>query len=113
MSQDEFTSDKGRPRIENFSQVIALVEINFFPALTKGKVAIRAVIDNQDVTNNLTFVKNGRGGSIFVVPPNSLAVIDNEILEALVITPNATTGVGLLTADLSFRKDLIANGFLK
>ena len=113
MSQDSFTSDKGRPRIENFSQNIETSVINFFPALTKGKVAIRAVIDNQDLTNPITFVKNGRGGTVFTLPPNSLAVIDNEILEALVITPHATTGIGLLTADLAFRAELIAQGFLK
>ncbi len=113
MSQDSFTSDKGRPKVESFSQVIGVAVVNFFPSLTKGKVAIRAVIDNQDLTNSITFQKNGRGGAIFTLPPNSLAVIDNEILEALVITPDAVTGVGQLTADLAFRSELIAQGFLK
>jgi len=113
MSQDQFTNDKQRPQTESFSQVIALAVINFFPASSRGKVAIRAIIDNQDVTNSITFVKNGRGGAIFTIPPNSLAIIENEIIEALVITPNAVTGVGQLTADLAFRKDLIDQGFLK
>jgi len=112
MSQDEFTSDKGRPRVESFSQTFTTSEVNFFPASTKGKVAIRIVIDNQDPTNSLTFVKNGRGGTIFTLPPNSLAIIDNEVLEGVVITPDGTTGIGQITADLAFRKDLIANGFL-
>ena len=112
MSQDNFTSDKGRPRVESFSQVIGVAVINFFPSLTKGKVAIRAVIDNQDLSNPITFVKNGRGGTVFTIPPNSLAIIDNEILEALVITPDGTTGAGQLTADLAFRSELIAQGFL-
>ena len=113
MSQDEFTSDKSKPRIENFSELIGVAVVNFFPALSRGKVAIRAVIDNQDLTNPITFVKNGRGGTVFTLPPNSLAIIENEVLEALVITPDVTTGIGLLTADLAFRKDLITQGFLK
>jgi len=112
LSLDEFTSDKGRPKVESFSQTFTTSVVNFFPASSRGKVAIRAVIDNQDQVNSITFVKNGRGGTVFTLPPNSLAVIENEILEALVITPNGTTGVGQLTADLAFRKDLIANGFL-
>jgi len=109
----EFTSDKGRPRVESFSQTFTTSVVNFFPAQTRGKVAIRAIIDNQDPTNSLTFVKNGRGGTVFTLPPNSLAIIDNEILEGLVITPDGTTGVGQLTADLAIRNDLIINGFLK
>ena len=112
MSLDQFTSDKQRPKVESFSQPFTTAEVNFFPASTRGKVAIKAIIDNQDPTNALTFVKNGRGGTIFTLPPNSLAVIEDELLEALVITPDAVTGAGQLTANLAFRKDLIAQGFL-
>jgi len=109
---EQFSNDKQKPQVESFSETFTTAEVNFFPSLTKGKVAIRAVIDNQDPTNALTFVKNGRGGTVFTLPPNSLAIIDNEILEAIVITPNATTGIGQLTADLASREELISGGFL-
>jgi len=112
MSLNQFTNDKQKPSVESFSQIIGTAVVNFFPTSSRGKVAIRAVIDNQDLSNPITFVKNGRGGVVFTVPPNSLAIIDNELIEALIITPDGTTGAGLLTADLSFRKDLISQGFI-
>lgn len=107
-----FTNNRQQPLIENFSEVFTTGAVNFFPTSQRGKVAIKVVIDNQDATNSLTFTKNGRGGTAFTVPPNSIAIIENEVLDSVVITPNAVTGAGQITADLAFRDDLVKGGFI-
>ncbi len=73
---------------------------------------IKIVIDNQDPTNNCTFVKNGRGGTSFIIPPNSIATIENEILDGVVITPDGTTGIGQFSADMVSVESLVKGGFL-
>ena len=73
---------------------------------------IKIVIDNQDPTNNCAFVKNGRGGTVFLIPPNSIATIENEILDGVVITPDGTTGVGQFSADMVSVESLVKGGFL-
>lgn len=108
-----FTNDRQKPKVESFSDVFTTAVVNFFPASQRGKVAIKVIIDNQDATNNLTFVKNGRGGTVFTVPPNSIAEIENEIIDAIIITPNTVTGTGQITADLAVRKELEQAGYLE
>ena len=69
-------------------------------------------IDNQDPTNNLTFFKNGRGGRALIVPPNSIALIKDEILSGVRVVPDGTTGAGTLSADLANHKTLKQDGFI-
>jgi len=107
-----FSDQTTKPRVEPFSDTFTTTEVNFFPAIDKGLKIIRIVIDNQDPTNNLTFVKNGRGGTSFIVPPNSIATVENEVLDGVVITPNATTGIGQFSADMVSVEDLVKGGFL-
>jgi len=107
-----FSDDKNKPKIEARDQQFTTTAIDFFPALDRGMVIIRATIDNQDSTNNLTFSKNGRGGTEFIVPPNSIALIENEIITGFRITPNGTTGQGIVSADLAVRNTLEKEGFI-
>jgi len=107
-----FSDDKNKPKIETRDEVFTTTAINFFPALDRGMVIIRATIDNQDATNNLTFTKNGRGGTVFTIPPNSIALIENEIITGFRITPDGTTGTGVISADLAVRSTLEREGFI-
>ena len=108
-----FTADRNKPRVEAFVQVFTTSAVSFFPADDRGLVIIRLVIDNQDPTNSITFTKNGRGGIIYTIPPNSLGIIDNEVLTGVRLVPDGATGTGILTAELAVRADLTRGGFLK
>jgi len=107
-----FRNNTQMPRVQSFSANFTTAVFTFMPALQQFKVAIRIVIDNQDPSNALTFQKNGVGGQTFILPPNSVAIIENEVLDGVIITPNATTGVGNVTADLADRRQLEKGGFL-
>jgi len=107
-----FTNSNTRPRVESFSDTFTTTVVNFFPAIDKGLKCIRIVIDNQDPTNEITFTKNGRGGTVFTLPPNSLAIIENEVLDGVRIIPDATTGLGQFSADLVSVEALLKGGFL-
>jgi len=108
-----FSDDKNKPAVIGQDAIIGTAEVIFMPALDRGKVIIRISIDNQDPTSSLTFTKNGRGGTVFTVPPNSIALIENEVLTGVIVTPNATTGVGLISADTVEKNKLIEQGFIQ
>jgi len=107
-----FSNNTNQPRTESFSDVFTTAVVNFFPSIDKGMKCIRLVIDNQDPTNNILFTKNGRGGTVFTLPPNSLAIIENEVLDGVRLVPDATTGVGQFSADLVSVEALVKGGFL-
>jgi len=107
-----FRNNIQTPLVESFSTTFTTAVTPFFPAEQLTKVAIRIVIDNQDPTNALTFTKNGVGGTVFTIPPNSIAIIENELIDGIVVTPNAVTGVGQITADLAVRSELVKGGFI-
>ena len=108
-----FSDDKNKPAVIAQDEQFTTSEVIFMPALDRGKVIIRISIDNQDPTNNLTFTKNGRGGTSFIIPPNSIGLIENEILTGVIVTPNATTGAGLISADTIEKDKLIKQGFIQ
>jgi len=98
--------------IETQDTLFTTSPINFYPSQSRGLVIVRMTIDNQDPTNELTFNKNERGGRVYIVPPNSLAVITNEIMSGIRVIPNATTGTGIISADLSSVASLKREGFI-
>ncbi len=108
-----FRNNVQMPLTQSFSAQFTTAVLAFMPALQQFKVAIRIVIDNQDTTNSLSYQKNGIGGQTFILPPNSIAVIENEVLEGVIITPNAVTGVGNVTADLADKQELVKGGFIQ
>jgi len=107
-----FSQDKNQPRTEPRDEVFTTAALNFYPSVDRGLVIIRLTIDNQDVSNSLTYSKNGPGGTSHTLPPNSIAVIDNEILSGVTITPDGTTGTGEVSADLAVRSNLEKDGFI-
>ncbi len=106
-----FTDNKNKPQVQSEDTQFTTSVTRFNPSVQRGMVMIRATIDNQDATNSLTFTKNGNGGTSYIVPPNSVAVIENEIITEITITPNATTGTGLLSADMTTLDILKSGGF--
>jgi hypothetical protein len=106
-----FTSNKNEPKVASEHTAFTTSAVTLDPANQRGMVIIRATIDNQDPTNNLTFTKNGAGGTAFVIPPNSIGIIENEIVKSITVTPNGTTGSGLLSVDMTTMDILKSGGF--
>jgi len=106
-----FSDDKNKPKTltEDIQFTTSVVRLS--PGDQRGMMGIRATIDNQDPTNNLTFTKNGVGGTSYIIPPNSIGVIEGELIKSITVTPNATTGVGLLSMDMTTLKILKDGGF--
>ena len=76
-----------------------------------GMVYIKAVVDNQDPTNNLT-VRTDVDAQLLIVPPNSVIQIEDEIHEYIEINPNAVTGIGNFSLTLADPRQLRRTGFL-
>jgi len=106
-----FSDDKNKPKTltEDIQWTTSVVRLS--PGDQRGMMGIRATIDNQDSSNSITFTKNGVGGTAYIIPPNSIGVIENELLKSITVTPNATTGQGLLSMDMSTLKILKDGGF--
>lgn len=108
-----FRGNLQEPRIvETIDRDWTTSALNFYPQQRQGLRIVRMTIDNQDPTNNLTFNKGERGGRTYTVPPNSVALIENEKLSGVRVVPDGTTGLGQLSADMSTVKLLEADGFL-
>jgi hypothetical protein len=106
-----FTQNKNEPKVTSEHTTFTTSVVRLNPSMQRGMIIIRATIDNQDSTNSLTFTKNGAGGTSFTIPPNSVGVIENEMISEIVVTPNATTGTGLLSVDMTTLAILKAGGF--
>jgi len=106
-----FSDDKNKPRTLTEDVQFTTSVVRLSPGDQRGMLGIRATIDNQDVTNSLTFTKNGVGGTAFIIPPNSIGVIENELIKSITVTPNGTTGTGLLSMDMTTMKILKDGGF--
>ncbi len=106
-----FTSNKNQPRVQSEDLQFTTSVARLNPSVQRGMVGIRVTIDNQDPTNQLTFTKNGAGGTAYIVPPNSVGLIENEIIKSITVTPNATTGVGIISMDYTTLDILTSGGF--
>lgn len=108
-----FNENRNKVRVEAFAEPFTTSVVNFNPGDTRGLVIIRAVIDNQDSANAVTFQKNGQGGITYTIPANSVGVIENEVMTSLRIVPDGTTGAGFLSGELAKREELTKGGFLR
>lgn len=76
-----------------------------------GMSYIKAIVDNQDPTNNL-LVRTDPDSVQLIIPPNSVIVIEDEIHSFIEITPNAVTGIGLFSLTLADPEELRRSGYL-
>ena len=72
---------------------------------------IKAVIDNQDTTNNV-LVRTDPDAEQIILPPNSILIIEDEIHSFLQVTPNAVTGAGNFSLTVADPEELRRDGFL-
>ena len=73
-----FRADKNKPRGFSFRDNFTTVQARIDVAQRMGLRYIKAVIDNQDTTNNLT-VRTDPDAALLTVPPNSVIIIEDEI----------------------------------
>ena len=106
-----FRADKNKPRTETFRSNFTTAQFRIDTNSRFGMLWIRAVIDNQDPTNQLT-VRTDPNAAVLIVPPNSVIVIEDEIHEYLEINPNAATGIGNFSITLADQNELRKTGFL-
>jgi len=106
-----FRTDKNKPRTETFRDNFTTAQLRIDTNSRFGMIFIRAVIDNQDPTNNVT-IRTDPQGQLLTIPPNSVLVIENETHSFLEINPNAVTGVGNFSLETAVEDDLRKSGFL-
>jgi len=106
-----FRTDKNKPRTETFRDNFTTAQLRIDTNSRFGMIYIRAVIDNQDPTNNIT-IRTDPQGQLLTIPPNSVLVIENETHSFLEINPNAVTGVGNFSLETAVEDDLRKSGFL-
>lgn len=109
--QNQFRADTTKPKTQSFRDNFTTVQTRIDVGQRMGMVYIKAVIDNQDPTNNLT-IRTDPDAAVLTVPPNSVLVIEDEIHEYLEINPNAGTGVGNFSMTLADPNELRRGGFL-
>jgi len=107
----QFRDQSTKPKTQSFRDNFTTSQSRIDVGQRMGMVYIKAVIDNQDPTNNLT-VRTDPNAAALTVPPNSVIVIEDEIHEYLEINPNATTGVGNFSITLADPNELRRGGFL-
>jgi len=106
-----FRTDKNKPRTETFRDNFTTAQTRIDTNSRFGMIYIRAVIDNQDPTNNIT-IRTDPQGQLLTIPPNSVLIIENETHSFLEINPNAVTGVGNFSLETAVEDDLRKSGFL-
>jgi len=106
-----YRSDKNKPRIETFRDNFNTAQIRISTAQRFGMVYIRAIIDNQDPSNNVT-IRTDPQGALLTIPPNSVLEIVDEIHDFLEINPDGVTGVGNFSLSTAVEDDLRKSGFL-
>jgi len=107
----QFRDQSTKPKTQSFRDSWLLSQVRIDVGQRMGMVYIRAVIDNQDVTNSLT-VRTDPNAAPLTVPPNSVIVIEDEIHEYLEINPNAVTGIGNFSITIADPNELRRGGFL-
>jgi len=108
---NQFTTNKNKPKTQTFRQNFTTARTRIDTSQRLGMSYIRAVIDNQDPTNNLT-VRTEPDAPAIIVPPNSVLIIEDEIHSFIDILPNAVTGIGILSLQTADPNVLRETGFL-
>jgi len=106
-----FTIDRQKPKTIPFKQLIALAQIRDDFLQRTGLYIVEITIDNQDPTNDLTF-RTVPSGILETVPPNSLAIVEDEIHSFIEINPNVLTGSGILSLALAEPSELRRLGLI-
>jgi len=107
----QFRDQTTKPKTQSFRDNFTTAQSRIDVGQRMGMVYIKAVIDNQDPTNNLT-VRTDPDAAVLTVPPNSVIVIEDEIHEYLEINPDGVTGVGNFSITLADPNELRLGGFL-
>jgi len=107
----QFRDQNTKPKTQSFRDSFTTSQNRIDVGQRMGMMYIKAVIDNQDPTNNLT-VRTDPDAAELIVPPNSVIVIEDEIHEYLEINPHATTGIGNFSLTLADPNELRRGGFL-
>lgn len=107
----QFRDNKNKPRTQSFRQNFTTAQARIDVSQRMGMNYIKAVVDNQDPTNNLT-VRTDPDAEVLTVPPNSVIIIEDEIHSYIEINPNAVTGVGNFSLTLADPIELRNQGFL-
>jgi len=107
----QFRDQSTKPKTQSFRDSFTTSQNRIDVGQRMGMVYIKAVIDNQDPTNNLT-VRTDPDAAELIVPPNSVIVIEDEIHEYIEINPNAGTGIGNFSLTLADPNELRRGGFL-
>jgi len=108
---NQFRDQTTKPKTQSFRDAWTLTQVRIDVGQRMGMVYIKAVIDNQDTTNNVT-VRTDPNAAALIVPPNSVIVIEDEIHEYLEINPDAVTGIGNFSITLADPNQLRRTGFL-
>jgi len=106
-----FTADKQKPHTIPFVQIITTTQFRDDFLQRVAQYIIKIVYDNQDPANNAT-IRTVPSGILQTIPPNSLAVIEDEIHSFVELNPDPVTGTGVLTLTLAEPDELRKFGFL-
>jgi len=104
-------ANKSQPKTTSRLVLIGTAQIRIETLQRFGLNIMEALIDNQDVTNNIT-VRKVPSGVLETVPPNSLGRIRDEVFSFIEINPDATTGAGVLTLKLVSTDELKRVGLI-
>jgi len=107
----QFRDQNTKPKTQSFRDNFTTSQSRIDVGQRMGMVYIKAVIDNQDPTNNI-IVRTDPNAAPLTVPPNSVIVIEDEIHEYLEINPDAVTGIGNFSLTLADPTELRKGGFL-
>jgi len=104
-------SSKSKPKTTSRVVLIGTAQIRIETLQRFGLNIMEALVDNQDVSNNLT-IRKVPSGILETVPPNSLGRIRDEIFSFIEINPDGTTGTGVLTLMLVTSDELRRVGLI-
>jgi len=108
----QFTaSSSTKPKTTSRMVLIGTTQIRIETLQRFGLSIIEALVDNQDVSNNIT-VRKVPSGVLATIPPNSLGRIRDEVFSFIEINPDATTGAGVLTLQLATNAELKRVGLI-
>ena len=110
-SPNQFRADKNKPKGRGFRLPFTTAVVQIDTAQRMAMVYIKAIVDNQDPTNNL-LVRTDPDAEQLIVPPNSVITIEDELHSFIQVTPNAGTGVGLISLTVADEAELRRDGFL-
>lgn len=107
----ESATDTTKPKSQTvkFEGTISTFKRDF--ELERSQVYVRARVDNLDPINNL-LMRQSPNGIQTIIPPNTSAVVEDEINAFMELIPDGTTGKFQFEVALSFKSDLQKRGLI-